>query len=504
MSRRQATLEKQINERLHRVETLEAENATLLAENAKLLHRVETLEAENAALRAESAKRQAENKDLKRQLNQNSSNSSKPPSTDPPGHPPRKKRQRGLRKPGGQPGHEGRARELLPPEQVDEIQDHRPPACRGCGKKLRGDDPSPQRHQVAELPQVQPTVVEHRLHCLECACGVRTSAELPAGVPMGAFGPRVQGLVGLLTGGYRISKRNAVQLLADCFGLQISVGSIKRIEDDLSQHLAVPVEAAREHVRSQPVVGMDETIWWQGVLKAWLWTAVTPLVVVFLIRFSRGAKVAREILGEGFKGLILTDRWSSYAWVDAKRRQLCWAHLKRDFQEIAEAGGNLAAIGEALLAREKQLFVWWHRLRDGTLVRSAFQAHVGPLRAEVCDLLRQGAALTDQKLSGMCAEILKLEVAMWTFVAVEGVEPTNNQSEQVLRHAVIWRKTSFGTQSDAGTTFVERILTTVGTLRLQKRNVLDYLVDVGSAALQGTAPPSLLPAAMPDCERAAG
>jgi len=453
-------------------------------------------DARIAELEALVAQLSAEIKELKRRLGQDSSNSDKPPSTDPPSRPLRQKRERGKRNPGGQPGHEGHARELLPPEQVDEIEEHRPSACGGCGRKLRGNDPSPQRHQVTEMPPVKPTVVEHRLHTLECACGERTRAELPIGVPTGAFGPRLQALVGLLTGAYRISKRNTVQLLSDCFGVPIAVGSIKRLEDDLSAALAAPVEAAKEYVRARPVVGMDETSWWQAGQKAWLWTAVTTLVVVFVIRFSRGSKVAKELVGEKYRGRIVTDRWSGYTWVDPRRRQLCWAHLKRDFQKIAEAGGKLAAIGEALQVRRKQLFTWWHRVRDGTLARSSFQAYVRPLRAEVKDLLRQGKACTDEKLSGMCGEILKLEVAMWTFVCVENVEPTNNESERALRHAVIWRKTSFGTQSDAGTSFVERILTVVSTLRLQRRSVLDYLAEVCSAALEGRAGPSLLPSGM--------
>lgn len=450
-----------------------------------------------AALERTVAAQAAEIAELKRRLDQDSSNSHKPPSSDPPQRPPREKRERGERKPGGQPGHEGHARALLPPEQVDNIHEHKPSACKGCGRKLRGSDPSPLRHQVTEVPPVEPTVDEHRLHTLECVCGERTCAELPVGVPTGAFGPRLQGLVGLLTGAYRISKRNTVQLLSDCFGVQIALGSIKRLEEDLSAALAAPVEAAKEHVRSQPVVGMDETSWRQGGRKAWLWTAVTALVVVFAIRFSRGSQVAKELVGEGYEGRVVSDRWSGYTWVDPKRRQLCWAHLKRDFQKIAESGGELAAIGEALQARRKQLFTWWHRVRDGTLKRSTFQAYVRPLRAEVKDLLRQGEACTDEKLSGMCGEILKLEVAMWTFVRVPGVEPTNNHSERQLRHAVIWRKTSFGTQSDAGTTFVERILTVVGSLRLQRRNVLDYLAEVCSAALEDGSAPSLLPPAAP-------
>lgn len=433
-------------------------------------------------------------KELERRLGQDSSNSDKPPSSDPQHRPPRQKRERGKRSPGGQPGHEGHARELLPPEQVDDIQEHKPPKCRGCGRKLRGEDPSPLRHQVTEVPAARPTVVEHRLHCLECpGCGEQTRADLPVGVPSGAFGPRLQGLVGLFTGAYRISKRNTAQLLSDCFGVQIALGSIKRLEDDLSAALAAPVEAAKRYVRSQPVVGMDETGWRQRGRKAWLWTAVTALVVVFVVRFSRGSKVAKELVGEDYKGRIVTDRWSAYTWVDPKRRQICWAHLKRDFQKIAESGGELAAIGEGLQDQRKQLFKLWHRVRDGTLARSSFQTYVGPLRAEVKNLLRQGEACSDEKLSGMCSEILKLEVAMWTFVRVEGVEPSNNDSERALRHAVIWRKTSFGTQSEGGTTFVERILTVAQSLRLQQRSVLDYLAETCSAALEGRAGPSLLP-----------
>ncbi|MBL4844222.1 MAG: IS66 family transposase [Planctomycetes bacterium] len=450
-------------------------------------------DARIARLEALVAGQTAELKELKRRLGQDSSNSDKAPSTDPPGKPPKQKRKRGERKPGGQPGHEGRTRALLPPDEVDEIREHKPLACRDCGLKLGGSDLWPQRHQVTEVPPVKPTVVEHRLHSLKCPCGAATRADLPVGVPRGAFGPRLQALVGLLTGAYRISKRNTVQLLSDCFGVDIALGSIKRLEDDLSIALAAPVEAAKDYVRVQPVVGMDETGWSQAGKKAWLWTAVTNLVIVFTIRFSRGSKVAKGLVGEDYGGVVVSDRWSGYKWIPVKRRQFCWAHLKRDFQKIAESGGELAAIGEALQVQRKQLFKWWHRVRDGTLARSSFQTYVNPLRKEVCKLLRQGEACTEENLSGMCSEILKLEAAMWTFVRVAGVEPTNNESERALRHAVIWRKTSFGTHSEGGSTFVERILTVVASLRLQRRSVLDYLTEACEGALQGRVGPSLLP-----------
>ncbi len=457
--------------------------------------RIAELEEVVATLLRKVEEQAAEIKDLKRRLGQDSSNSNKPPSTDPPSKARRKKRGRGggKRKPGGQPGHAGKTRALLSPEKVDEIHDHKPSACGSCGRKLRGRDTSPLRHQVTEVPPIKPVVVEHRLHSLTCSCGEQTRAELPAGVPTGAFGPRLQALVGLFTGGYRVSKRNTVQLLSDCFGVQISLGSIKRLEDDLSAALAPAVEAAERYVGEQPVVGMDETGWRQAGKKAWLWTAVTSLVVVFTIRLSRGGKVAQDLIGSCYAGLLVSDRFSGYKWIAVERRQVCWAHLKRDFQKLVESGGALGAVGERLQKERRQLFEWWHRVRDGTLKRSSLQTYVRPLRARVCDLLREGEACGVKKLSGMCSEILKIEEAMWTFVREPGVEPTNNESERQLRHAVIWRKTSFGTQSVDGSVFVSRMLTTVGSLRLQERNVLDYLVETCEAALEGDPGPSLLP-----------
>ena len=458
--------------------------------------RVATLETQlQAALKAleEANKRITE---LERQLGQDSSNSSKPPSSDPPHRPPRKKPGTGKRKPGGQPGHKGTTRPLLPPEQVDDIKDHKPPTCGGCGARLTGVDESPLRHQVTDVPPVQPTVIEHRLHSLTCSCGVTTQAELPPGVPSGAFGPRLGALVGLLTGAYRLSKRNTQQLLLDCFGVGVSLGSIKATEDNLSDALAGCVEEAAEYVQAEATsVGMDETSWRVRGQRAWLWTAVTTLVAVFVIRFSRGSDVAKEILGRDYEGHLVSDRWSGYVWYSAERRQVCWSHLKRDFEKLVEAGEQLGALGEALQEHRRQLFKWWHRVRDGTLTRVGLQRKVKPLRAEVADLLRQAAACTDQssKLAGMAKKILEVEECLWTFVDHPGVDPTNNAAERALRHAVIWRKTSFGTQSARGTTFVERMLTVVTSLRLQGRSVLDFLAEASTAALIGATPPSLLP-----------
>ena len=429
---------------------------------------------------------------LEERLGRNSQNSSRPPSTDPPGLP-RPQRKPSGRQPGGQPGHEGAGRLLKPPEQVDEVVEVKPEVCASCGAKLKGCDPHPVRHQVTELPPIRAKVTEYQLHTLPCArCGISTAARLPQGVPGGAFGVRIQALVSLFTGAYRISKRNVRDLLEDCFGVDLGLGSVCPLEQATSQAIAAPVEEALAYVQAQPVVNMDETGWRQDNRRVWLWTAVTALVSVFLIRASRGSKVVRELLGQTFTGVVGSDRWSAYSFLPLRRRQVCWGHLKREFQAYVDRGGPSAPIGKALLSQVDQIFVWWYRVRDGTLTKSTFRVYMGPVKGRVRELLRQGQTCAHPKTAATCREILKVEPALWTFVTKEGVEPTNNAAERALRHGVLWRKSSFGTQSEAGSRFVERMMTVVATLRQQKRNVLDYLTAACEAHLRGEIYPSLL------------
>ncbi len=214
---------------------------------------------------------------------------------------------------------------------------------------------------------------------------------------------------------------------------------------------------------------------------------------LFLLVATRGAEGVKRLLGQAFPGIVGSDRWSAYNWLDPERRQLCWAHLTRDFQAFVERGGESARLGRALLACVKPMFSLWHRVRDGTLSRADFQAALRPVQIRVGELLREGTQLAQTKTAHTCANLVKLEVALWTFVRVAGVEPTNNRAERPLRRAVLWRRRSFGTQSEAGSRFVERILTTVTTLRQQKRDVLDYLTEACAAAVRGEPPPSLLP-----------
>lgn len=448
-----------------------------------LVARVQALEAELSSLR-ERVKR-------------NSHNSSKPPSSDGPDVPPKaSQRARSKRKRGAQPGHPGTTRKLVPIEQVKDGHDVKPETCRTCGHALAGEDAQPYRHQVTEIPPVVAAVVEYRLHTLACpACGCETCAELPPGVPQGAFGPRLQAMAALLTGRYRLSKRDTAEVMADFFQADLSPGSVCALEQRSSEAIRTPVEEVREYVKEQPVVHMDETGWREANQKAWLWVAATALVTVFLIRCSRGGQVAKEMLGETFSGILNSDRWSAYNWLPVFLRQLCWSHLLRDFQAFVERGGESQRIGEAILAQSDLMFQGWRRLRDGTLTRVTFQETMKPVQQKVGGLLRQGAACTHDQTAGTCRDILKREAALWTFVHVEGVEPTNNLGERQVRHAVLWRKICFGTQSEAGSRFAERIMTVGATLKQQQRNVLDYLTEACDAANWGRPAPSLLPTA---------
>jgi transposase len=455
------------------------------------------------ALEARVATLEARVRTLQEQLNQSSRNSSRPPSSDPP-QSQRPTRPRGQRRRGGQPGHPGQTRTLVPVADVDEVVVLKPEQCRGCHAPLSGDDPTPFRHQVIEMPPIKPVITEYQWHQLVCpACGETTRAPWPAGVPSGTYGPRVQATVALYTGAYRLSKRTTQHMMDEVFGVPMSVGTIGPLEQATTEAVAAPVEEARTYVHAQEVAHLDETSWRQGDKRAWLWVAVTSLVTVFVVRLSRGGQVARELLGETFAGILVTDRYSAYNWYPVRWRQLCWAHLLRDFAAMRDRGGCSEEIGDALLAQAHQMFTWWHRLRDGTLQRASFRSYMSPLRREVERLLEAGSRCGVPQTEGTCRDILKRREALWTFVQVEGVEPTNNTAARSIRPGVLWRMGSFGTQSEEGARFVESMMTVVATLKQQQRNVLEYLTTACEAALRGEAAPSLLPASEQKSQAAA-
>ena len=463
----------------------------------------------NAQLKQQLGAALARIAELEEQLGKSSRNSGKPPSTDSPRQEAERKKaaerkqaakaitrpSKKRRKPGGQPGHAKLTRRLVPPAEVDRHHDCIPERCECCKLKLRGRDPDPQLHQVFHLPEVRPTVDQYALHALQCTdCEHVTRGRLPAGVPRGAFGPSVVAVVTLLIGVCRLGKRTVQQVLADLFGLELSLGAVVGCQKLGSAALETPVNQARNFVRGAAVKHSDETSWREGAKRAkvWLWTVVTVSVTVFAIQKQRSAEAAKTLLGK-LGGVLVSDRFSAYGFWRLWMRQVCWAHLIRDFIAIAERGGESARIGDALLDEARRLFAWWHRVRDGTLTRKRFQVYVRPLRRRVHALLVEGQECGHAKTARTCTKIVQVFDALWLFVDRSGIEPTNNTAERVLRHAVMWRKICGGTHSELGSRFVERVLTVVATLRQQDRNILVFLRAACEAQLTGAEAPSLLP-----------
>lgn len=460
----------------------------LWEENRTLKEQVERLQTQMTTMQGEIAK-------LHERINKNSQNSSKPPSSDPPQKRKYSKAEVSGEKTGGQNGHPGHGRKLKPSDQISRVIKSVPRVCQHCGAALKGEDAQPERHQVSELPKIVPEIVEYQRHTLNCEiCGAKNRAEWPAEMPKGSFGERLQGLIGYLGGRFGISHRDISEMMETVFEVEISLGSIPAQQQRVSMALKEPVETAQKHVQKQTAVNLDETGWYEMAKGFWLWVCTTPDVSVFRIFDSRSGSGAKALLGENYSGIIGTDRFSGYTWIDPSHRQLCWAHLKRDFQALVERGGESKVVGQMLLARLKTFFGFWHRFRKGALTRLDLQSVMHPIREEIENLLEIGTLLGHRETRRTCQNILKVKQALWTFVDQEGVEPTNNAAERALRRGVIWRKHSFGTQSKTGTLFVERILTTVMTLRQQKRNVLDYLTIACHAAILGIPTPSLLPA----------
>jgi transposase len=446
---------------------------------------------------------------IEEQLKQNSQNSSRPPSSD--GF---KKTKASKSQNEGEQRRKIACRESNPGEKGPKLYPiercHVPQSCQHCGERLKGRDEAPKRHQILEIPVIVPQVVEHQLHQLECACcGNKTRALLPPEVTTTGYGDRLAAVIGWLSGEHRQSHRMVQSLLKTLVGVEISRGSINRIRQQVSEAIAQPVEQAHRHVQGQGVIHSDETSFAQGNgdgqnadgSQGWLWVLVTPWVMVFSVVLSRSQATAKRLIGEAFKGILISDRYSAYSWVEQSVRQVCWAHLKRDFTAMAQRSGASQEIGEAFLARERRLFHWWHRVRDGTLTREQFVAAVEHLRAGFKAELEAAASLPIgqheksplAKTVRTARELLKVETALWTFVYHDGVDPTNNAAERALRSAVIWRRNSFGSQSRAGSEFVARILTVVTSLKAQQRNPVDYLAEACCAHRLGLEAPSLVP-----------
>jgi transposase len=440
---------------------------------------------------------EADVRELKARLGQNASNSSTPPAANPPGAPAPVQKEPTGRPPGGQPGHRGHARVRLPPEQVQHVVSYVPASCARCQVSLPAEanpnDPEPTWHQVAELPERPVIVSEYQGHARTCPrCGHVTRAVIPAEIRAATIGPRLAAVMAYLSGCPHVSKRGIEEIVETVYGVPVALGTISNGEQEMSQALAAAHAEVATAVQAAPVQHVDETGWKQAGQRCWLWTAATATLALFRIHASRGWDGLRILLGQTMRGLVTRDRWSAYQRLPLKRRQICWAHLKRDFQKCVDRGGPAARLGCDGLSAVWWVFEWWHAFRGGGLSRSRLKRELAPIRRELQGVLERGRHGADAKVATFCGNLLALYPALWTFTKVEGAEPTNNQAERVLRSAVLWRKNAFGCHSAAGCRFVERMLTVVQTLRLQRCQVLDYLYQALLAHRAGLPAPKLV------------
>ena len=434
--------------------------------------------------------------ELEARLKQNSHNSSRPPSSDPPSTPPRpQKLSRSERKRGGQPGHPGRHRALKAVADVDEVVAHRPRLCPTCQTCLPSDAVTvgePVRQQVWDVPPIQPTVTEHQYLAVRCPCCDKlVRAERSVAVPPGAFGPRLTSLIGLLNGRYRLSKREVGDLVEAVFEVPISDGSVVNACEQVSAALVEPYAEAQTVVATAAHANVDETGWQEAGQRRWLWVAVTTVVSLFRLAATRRRAELSGLLGETYGGRITSDRFSAYAHLSPTRRQVCWAHLKRDLSALSQAPYRSGEWAERALAVEGQVFALWHRFRNGQIDRVSLLVFMQPLRDQFKALLVEGLTMPWYRTRGFCAAVLLLESALWTFLDIPAVEPTNNAAERALRPAVLWRKGAFGSDSADGLRFVERILTVTATCRQRSRPLLPFLTDAVSAHWAAQPAPSL-------------
>ena len=459
-------------------------------------------DAQIAKLAEQVAKLTAQIERQLEKLNQNSKNSHLPPSSDGPGKgssgspKARASRSKSKRKRGGQKGHRGAHRVLLPPDAVDRIVDLYPPVCLGCAAALAPtSDPAACRYQRVDLYEHRPYVIEWRRHEVECPrCGARTRAAYDRNeIPSSPFGPSLVAVVGLLTGVYHLSRRQAQRLLQELFGVSVSLGALSAMEHRASEALKPAYAEAQEAVDQAAVKHSDATTWLRGGDLTSLWTLASAMATVYAV-FADGCRdTIRPFFGSQ-KGILVSDRATVFNFWAMAFRQVCWAHLLRKFIAFSERDGPAGKFGSALLDYTTLVFEYGHGYQEGALTREELNTWMQPVRRHFERTLEDAVKADIERLSGSCADMLAHREALWTFLNNEGVEPTNNHAERALRSFVLWRRKSFGSQSDRGERFAERLMTIAHTARKQGKAVLDFIVRSVQAHFEGTSGPRLIEA----------
>ena len=505
-------------------EQLQRDNEKLRRENEELRRKVVQREQEIAERKQQIAEREqqiadAEEQiaDLERQLalrKRNSTNSSKPPSSDglageqrPRG---RKSTSKSKRKPGGQPGHAGHHRGLIPTAQVSAIEVLLPKQCRHCSANLPqklgklATQGELRRHQVTEVPPVKAHITEYQFPNVVCGdCGKATRAPLPEEIA-GRFGPQLTALIAYWTVVCRLPRRLVEAMLADVLGIEISLGSTQKAWEEVSQAVAQPVQKLQDQLPREAVLNVDETGWRTNGDKRWLWVLVAPQFVFYVVACTRGAEVLAALLGSVFRGILCSDRWVVYLTYHSGRMQLCWAHLKRNLLGAAECARNPSAqqFCRDALAIVARLFRLWYRFRGDLLDRRGNPQPLNrqqlwersiPLQKKLFALAEAHLDHSDREVRNLATALFVHVQRLFTFLREQGVEPTNNVAERALRTAVQWRKISFGNRSGNGEIATARLLTVTQTCKKQQRHVLGYLCDAVRCHRRRIGAPDLLP-----------
>lgn len=487
-------------------EDLLRENERLHRENERLHKELAEKQREITEKQQQIAEKQQQIQDLERQLaanQRNSTNSSKPPSSDGlAGKPrPRGRAKKSRRRPGGQPGHPGSHRRRVPAERVDEVRPVLPAECIHCGHTLPGQIEQesiagkPHCHQVTELPPIRAKIIEYQCHRVVCPeCGKSTRAELPEDA-RGQFGPELTALIAYLTVVCRMPRRVVEALLGQVLGIEISLGSTQKCWEEASEAVAAPCQEAEQNLKQEPVLNIDETGWRTNGGKRYLWVFVAAQYVVYRVAATRGSEVLVQMLGAVFQGVLCSDRFSAYLKYHKGKAQFCWAHLKRTVLGIAEFTKSSAVeqFCRDALAEHAKLFRLWHKFCDGRIDRAQLMRRSVLIQQRMSEIAKRGLRSADSEVRNLALALYEHHDRLFTFLEIAGVDPTNNISERMLRIAVQMRKVFFGNRSAAGELAIARLLTVSETCGLQNRNVLAYLSNAVLCHRRRQTAPSLLP-----------
>ncbi len=438
-------------------------------------------------------------------LTRNSSNSSRPPSSDPPGIKKAKKKAKSKRKQGGQPGHKGKNRKLLPVEEMDNIHDIFPERCEHCLSPFSGNiiNPfaKPVRHQVFDMPVIVPFKEEYRCHSLLCQCGHSTAASLPEHVAHSSFGPRTHSAIAYLASVHRVTRRGIAEIMQTLFGMSISTGAVCNAAERASNACLPVVGAIKQYVASALTLNIDETGWKYQGKRTYLWTFVAPQAILFYVSPSRGAKVLREVLGDSFPGVITSDDHSAYAGYHKNGlRQLCWAHIIRKLKSLKEdrSSPHAYCFARNMLKDIGAVFSCWHAFQNSAGSREQLCRGTLPMRKRMHDFCVIFRYSSDQRVQTRTKRLLDNWQHLFTFLEHDGVQPTNNSAERAIRPAVQWRKICFGSQSQIGEQFAGRLLTVVRTCQLHGINAFEFLTRLVNASFSAKQHLPYLPLSLPN------